>query len=62
LWYLRSQGKPFVFAILRAIENPKMRAQVTLTEKSWMPACAGMTGARAGGGRNLFIRDFNRIE
>ncbi len=38
---------------------PKLRAFVTLTEKSWMPAFAGMTGERAGGGRNPFLRLFN---
>jgi hypothetical protein len=30
--------------------------------KSWMPAFAGMTGEGAGGGRNPFIWDFNRME
>jgi hypothetical protein len=40
---------------------PGSSAFVTLTEKSWMPACAGMTGEGAGGGRNPFIRDFNRM-
>jgi hypothetical protein len=34
---------------------------VTLTEKSWMPAFAGMTGKGAGGGSPAFIRDLNRI-
>jgi len=32
-----------------------------MTEKSWMPAFAGMTGEIAGGGRNPFIRNFNRM-
>jgi hypothetical protein len=31
-------------------------------KKSWMPACAGMTGEEAGGGGNPFILDFNRKE
>jgi hypothetical protein len=47
---------------------PGSSAFMTLTEKSWMPqgahrgALTGMTGEGAGGGRNPFIRDFNRIE
>jgi hypothetical protein len=35
---------------------------VTLIEKSWMPAFAGMTGEGTRGGRNPFSWNFNRIE
>jgi len=44
----------FLVSVTKALDPGAAR-------KSWMPAFAGVTGVRAGGGRDPFIRDFNRI-
>ncbi len=59
LWPTKKRVMPAKAGIRDFLAAPGPSAFVTLTEKSWMPAFAGMTGGGAGGDRNPFIRDFN---
>ena len=61
LWPTKKRVMPAKAGFHDFLAAPGPSAFVTLTEKSWMPAFAGMTRERAGGGRNPFIRDFNRM-
>jgi hypothetical protein len=62
LWRPKKRVMPAKAGIHDFLAAAGSSAFVTLIEKSWMPAFAGMTGERTGGGRNPFSWNFNRIE